>query len=108
MPRLLAVGLALASMSTVLVAQNTATSPAASEVVNTYCLSCHDGRAPAGRISLEQLDATEPSGAADIWERVVRQLRARTMPPVAALRPDNQTYDSAIAALTGALDRGAT
>src|SRR4030095_13354301 len=99
MPRILAFGIALGSIPTALLAQNTATQPAPSAVIKTYCISCHTGRAPAGRLSLDQLDANQPSGDPETWERVVRQLRARTMPPMGAPRPDTKTYESTIAAL---------
>jgi hypothetical protein len=60
---------------------------APSAVAKTYCVSCHSGQAPAGGLLLDQLDASPPSGDPDAWKRVVRQLRARTMPPVAARGP---------------------
>jgi hypothetical protein len=104
MARMLAVGIALASISTAPLAQRTATPPAPSAIVNTYCVSCHSGRG----LSLDTLDANQPSGDPETWERVVRQLRARTMPPMTSPRPDSDTYESTISALTNALDRAAT
>src|SRR5205807_8523616 len=88
-----------------ILAQNTPT-PAPSAVVKTYCVSCRSGQAPGGRLSLDPLN--QPPGVSETWERVVRQLRARTMPPMAAPRPDSKTYESTIAALTSTLDRAAT
>src|SRR5262249_3490906 len=93
------------SVPVAVTAQNTVT-PAA--MIKTYCASCHSGQASPGRVSLDQLDANRPSEAPEAWERVVRQLRARTMPPMTAPRPDSKTYESTIAALTSALDRDAT
>jgi len=90
-------GIAFASIPAAVTAQNTVT-PAA--MTKTYCAPCHSGQAPPGRLSLDQLDANPPSEAPETWERVVRQLRARTMPPMAAPRPDSKTYESTIAALT--------
>jgi len=107
MPRLLVFVVAVASISAAPLAQNAATSTAASDVLKTYCVSCHGSRAPSGGVSLDPLDVDAPPGSPDTWERVVRQLRARTMPPVAAPRPDSRIYESTIAALTSALDRGA-
>src|SRR5215471_17560454 len=103
--RILIFGIAFASIPAAVTAQNTVT-PAA--MIKTYCASCHSGQAPPGRLSLDQLDANRPSEAPETWERVVRQLRARTMPPMTAPRPDSKTYESTIAALTGTLDRAAT
>src|SRR4029434_8799729 len=110
--RILIFGIAFASIPAAVTAQNTVT-PAA--MIKTYCASCHSGQAPPGRLSLDQLDAhrpseapetrarlhaSRPSEAPETWERVVRQLRARSMPPMAAPRPDSKTYESTIAALT--------
>lgn len=105
MRRAHSLGVALGLCSTALFAQGTAPSPS-SAFVKTYCLSCHSGRMAEGRVALDRVDADHPSADADTWERVLRQLRARTMPPVASPRPDNGTYESAIAALTRDLDRG--
>lgn len=104
MPRSVIFGIALASIPTTIFAQNTPT-PAPSAIVKTYCVSCHSGQAPGGRLSLDQLN--QPPGDSETWERVVRQLRARTMPPIAAARPDSKTYESTISALTSTLDRAA-
>ena len=104
MSRLLAFGIAFASIPTALLAQNSATQRAPSAIIKTYCVSCHSGPAPqGGGLPLDQLDADRPSGDVETWERVVRQLRARTMPPMASPRPDRQTYESTIASLTRAL-----
>jgi len=103
-PRNLIFGIALASIPTTILAQNTPT-PAPSVIVKAYCISCHSGQAPGGRLSLDQL--SQPPGNSETWERVVRQLRARTMPPMAAPRPDSKTYEATISALTSTLDRAA-
>src|SRR5687768_16375365 len=105
--RIRAFGIAFVSIPTPLLAQNTAASLAPSAVIKAYCVSCHSGRAAAGGLSLDQLAAGQPSEDPDTWERVVRQLRARTMPPVAAPRPDSKTYESTLDALTSTLDRAA-
>jgi hypothetical protein len=104
MPRTLIFAIVLASIPTMIRAQNTPT-PAPSAIVKTYCVSCHSGQAPAGRLSLDQIN--RPPGDSETWERVVRQLLARTMPPMAAPRPDSRTYESTISALTSTLDRAA-
>src|SRR5215831_17857511 len=106
--RILIFGIAFASTPAVVTAQNTATTVTPAAMIKTYCASCHSGQAHPGGLSLDQLDVNRPSGAPETWERVVRQLRARTMPPMAAPRPDSKTYESTIAALTSTLDRAAT
>jgi Protein of unknown function (DUF1592)/Protein of unknown function (DUF1588)/Protein of unknown function (DUF1585)/Planctomycete cytochrome C len=105
MPRTtLIFAMVLASIPTMIRAQNNPTL-APSAIVKTYCVSCHSGQAPSGRVSLDQIK--QPPAESETWERVVRQLRARTMPPMAAPRPDSRTYESTISALTSTLDRAA-
>jgi hypothetical protein len=62
---------------------------AASQALETYCGSCHDGRmrSPSGH----PLDEFDASASASAWSRAYRQLQAGTMPPVGAMRPDRQT-----------------
>ena len=55
MPRTLVFGIVLASIPTTIRAQDTST-PAPLAIVKTYCVSCHSGQAPAGRLSLDQLN----------------------------------------------------
>jgi hypothetical protein len=45
-----------------------------------------------------------PAGAA-VWEKVIRKLRTRAMPPAGVPRPDETTYDSLAAYLETTLDR---
>lgn len=108
MQRILVLAMSLVPCTTLLFAQAGSAPSASSAGIKTYCLSCHSGQAPAGRVALGPLDVDHPAGDPETWERVLRQLRARTMPPMTAPRPDDVTYESMITALAGALDRGAT
>jgi uncharacterized protein DUF1592/uncharacterized protein DUF1588/uncharacterized protein DUF1585 len=105
--RILVVGIALASIPSALFAQNIGNSLAPSAVIGTYCVSCHSGRAREGGFSFDRIDVNRPAEDPDVWERVVRQLRARAMPAMGAPRPDSHTYEATIFALTSALDRAA-
>ena len=62
MARVLAFGMALAVIPTALLAQKTVTQVGPSATIETYCVSCHGGLAPVGRVSLDPLDANQPSG----------------------------------------------
>ncbi|MDQ1473111.1 MAG: hypothetical protein QOJ99_4591, partial [Bryobacterales bacterium] len=68
--------------------------------LNQYCVSCHSDKARAGGLSLA---ANNPQ----TWERVVRKLRSRSMPPAGVPRPDEKTYDAVVASLETTLDRTA-
>jgi hypothetical protein len=60
-----------------------------------------------GGLSLELFDPTAIPIHADVWERVLRRLNTRTMPPQGARRPDEATYRSVVASLEEDLDRAA-
>lgn len=74
-------------------------------VVDTYCVSCHSTRAKIGGLVLDTLDPTHPETAAATWEKVIKRLRAETMPPVGRPRPSAEVYRSAAVGLERALDR---
>jgi hypothetical protein len=76
------------------------------EVVRTYCVPCHNARLAESKIVLDALDSGRPWAEPEVWERVLRQLRARTMPPMDNPRPDPMTYEALVAALGSSLDRG--
>ena len=87
-------------------AQAPATSPNLPALVQTYCVACHSQNGAQGGISFDRLNPDRVSAEADTWERVLKQLRARTMPPVGAPRPNRAAYESVISSLAGALDQG--
>src|SRR5262245_15089047 len=62
-----------------------------------YCVGCHNTtlKNPAGSLALDTPDVTNISSNADLWEKVVRKLRARAMPPPGPgrRRPDETAYD---------------
>src|SRR5438067_1903840 len=69
------------------------------QLVNRYCVTCHNERLKRGGLALETIAAQDVGLHADTWERVVRKLRARQMPPPGSPRPDEATWDAAVAAL---------
>ena len=76
-------------------------------LIDEYCLSCHDEDHKKGELSLEAVAADDVARHADVWEKVVRKLRARQMPPIGKERPDDRTYDAVITALETSLDKAA-
>ncbi len=76
-------------------------------VVNRYCLTCHNSRTRTAGLALDTVADGALADHTEVWERVVRKLRARQMPPVPARRPDEATYAAAIGSLEAALDRHA-
>jgi Protein of unknown function (DUF1592)/Protein of unknown function (DUF1588)/Protein of unknown function (DUF1585)/Protein of unknown function (DUF1587)/Protein of unknown function (DUF1595)/Cytochrome C oxidase, cbb3-type, subunit III len=96
-------GIVLAS-AFVLAAQAPATPKA---FIDRYCAGCHSNKTKAGGLSLESLNPENPAAAPEAWEKVVRKLRVRYMPPAGLPRPDEGTYDAVVARLEAALDAGA-
>jgi mono/diheme cytochrome c family protein len=81
------------------------TAPAAHHaLVTTYCLTCHNDRLRSGGLDLDAINGATLNDHRDVWEKVVRKLRARQMPPVGTRRPDETTYNAALASLETALD----
>src|SRR5436190_3674182 len=77
-------------------------------LVETYCLSCHDDDHKKGDLALDAFLNSSVADHADVWEKVVRKLRARQMPPIGKDRPDDPTYDAVVAELEASLDRAWT
>src|SRR4051812_35798497 len=73
-------------------------------VLDQYCVNCHSQRLKTGGLSLEGIDASRAGANPEVWEKVVRKLQARSMPPQGARRPDETTYHVLQTALESALD----
>ena len=77
------------------------------DVVQKYCITCHNDRLKTAGLTLASLDITHPSARAETWEKVIRKLRTRAMPPAGAPRPDADAYDSLAEYLETSIDRDA-
>jgi len=73
--------------------------------LDRYCVTCHNSRTRTGGLALDTLDVTRVAADAETWEKVVRKIRGRMMPPPGLPRPDDATYDALSAHLEEALDR---
>ena len=76
-------------------------------VVKRYCFDCHDSDIQKGDLNLQELLEKGIGGHSDVWEKVVRKMKARQMPPIGKKRPDEKTYHQTVAGLSAALDREA-
>jgi len=76
-------------------------------VIRNYCLDCHNEGIRKADISLEGVDFARPEANPELWERVLRKLNHRQMPPLGEPRPDAATYDRLVAELAAPLDRAA-
>jgi mono/diheme cytochrome c family protein len=76
-------------------------------LLDRYCVSCHSDRLKTANLSLQGLDLTKVADHADLWEKVVRKLRAGVMPPPDVPRPALAEYDGLRDFLEGEIDRAA-
>jgi hypothetical protein len=77
-------------------------------VINEFCISCHDSEVKKGDLDLEATIRGDFVQNTDAWERVVRKLRVRQMPPIGKRRPDEQSYHEVIGRLDSYLDHDAS
>src|SRR5262249_48895928 len=68
---------------------------------------CHNSDDRKGGLALDAINSEDVGAHARVWEKVVRKLTARQMPPAGRPRPDERAYESVVAALETALDRAA-
>jgi mono/diheme cytochrome c family protein len=73
-------------------------------MLNTYCVGCHSARAKTGGLSLEGLDLQVAADNAQVWEKVLRKLRGRLMPPPGSPQPQQTDIDSFSAWMENNLD----
>ncbi|WP_165070204.1 DUF1592 domain-containing protein [Paludisphaera rhizosphaerae] len=79
----------------------------ADRFLERYCIDCHNAGLRTADFNLDELDSGEVARNSDAWEKVVRRLAAREMPPGKRPRPSESEYDSVLSALVGGLDRAA-
>ena len=73
--------------------------------VKQYCQGCHNDKAKTGGVSFEGITAASVSKDPDLFEKAVRKLRGRVMPPPGAKQPDGKSVDSLVGWLEGSLDK---
>jgi hypothetical protein len=76
--------------------------------VNQYCVSCHNGKTsnPGNDpVNLESANLDDPIKSAATWERVLRKLSVRAMPPVGMPRPKEEEFVAFTTSLGDSLDR---
>ena len=72
--------------------------------LDRYCVTCHNARAKTAGLVLDGMNLDAVPDHAEVWEKVVRKLRAGTMPPQGAPQPDEATRSSLTAWLETTID----
>ena len=69
-----------------------------------YCFDCHADGMSKGGFDLELASAASIAGHTEIWEKAIRRIDARQMPPPKKDRPSEKEYQENIDALSKYLD----
>src|SRR5437773_1093536 len=76
-------------------------------LLDQYCVTCHNDKTKRANLTLEKLDLTAAGDNAELWEKVIRKLRAGVMPPPGVRRPAVNQYEGLRDWLETEIDRKA-
>jgi hypothetical protein len=83
-------------------------SPAAQRaLLDQYCVVCHNDKLKTANLSLQSADINSVGDHPEIWEPVIRKLRAGMMPPPGMPRPSLAKYEQLRDWLEAGIDRKA-
>jgi mono/diheme cytochrome c family protein len=74
-------------------------------VIKQYCSGCHSDRLKTGGVSFEGITVASIAKDPELFEKAVRKLRGRVMPPPGARQPDGKSVDALVAWLEDSLDK---
>jgi hypothetical protein len=86
------------------VAAATASAQQTPEFLDQYCVKCHNAEDWAGSLDMEGLNYDKVDHDAEVWEKIVRKVRAGMMPPKGEERPDRTVMDGFAVQLETRLD----
>ena len=76
-------------------------------VLDQYCITCHNAQTRTAGLTLDTMDLSNVGANAEIWEKVIRKLRAKAMPPPGRPRPDQGAAGGLVSWLERNLDEAA-
>ena len=76
-------------------------------LLDQYCVTCHNERLRVADFTLDTVDVSRVADHPEVWEKVVRKMRAGAMPPAPRPRPVQAAYDGFRSWLETELDQGA-
>jgi hypothetical protein len=77
------------------------------EMLETYCVKCHNATDWAGGIAYDTMLPETAAEDAEIWEKAVRKLRGSLMPPPGKPQPDAAARHQFISTMESFLDKAA-
>lgn len=78
--------------------------PSVKKFLQDYCVDCHGSSDSTAGMDVEALSAPALAEELQDWEKVVRKLRTRQMPPADVDRPEESDYRTALSFLEQSLD----
>ncbi len=84
-----------------------ASDTAPDDVVQEYCVSCHNERRLRGNLSLEDFTLYAAEETGDVSEKMIRKLRSGMMPPPGARRPSDDVLLNLVESLETHMDQAA-
>ena len=75
-------------------------------ILDHYCITCHNEKLHTAELVLSKVDVADPGGAPQVWEKVIRKLRTRGMPPSGAPRPDSFSWPTTVGTTLRARSHG--
>ncbi|MEJ1964149.1 MAG: DUF1592 domain-containing protein [Gammaproteobacteria bacterium] len=76
-------------------------------MVEKYCFDCHNTTDWAGGIAFDSMTLDNIPAEAETWEKAIRRLRGRLMPPPGKPQPENEAISSFVTYLETSLDSAA-
>ena len=74
-------------------------------LLDEYCFECHNSIDFTAELAFDSMSPDQIPDEAEVWEKVVRKMRGRMMPPPGGKRPDNRRIDALVAWLEANLDQ---
>jgi hypothetical protein len=99
-----AVGLALSSTASASAADDDAVATAQHQLLDKYCIVCHNYTDNAGGLEFEIYDPATPQDNAAVTEKMLRKLRVGMMPPAGKDRPPLADVKALITSLETTID----
>src|SRR5580658_670491 len=78
------------------------------DLIDKYCVSCHNNRAKTAGLTLEGADLASPHSHAQTWEKVIVKLDGDAMPPPGLPRPAEADRQRFISWLETSIDAAAS
>jgi len=73
-------------------------------MLDSYCVGCHSSTVKAGGVVFAGMSLDDLGANAEIWERAIRKMRGRLMPPPGSRQPEQAEVDAFISSLEAALE----